>query len=192
MTDAQLEPESLPPLKRKKFGNSFYAIVLGLAVGLSFNYFIIDTYVVPSSSMENTLQVQDYIVSAPLLDNRDSPARGTVIVFNPPTSWGQPDGTVYVKRVIGVGGDTVEWSDGESKLMVNGTAVDESYVKDGEVGNVDFTYIVPEGEVFVMGDNRLNSADSRFHPDDPFVPVSSILGQPKVIVWPLTRIGSIG
>lgn len=191
MTDAQMEPEVLPPLKKKRFGNTFYTVAGGVIVGLLANYFIIDTYVVPSTSMENTLQVQDYLVSVPLLDNQELPSQGAVIVFNPPTSWGQPEGTVYVKRVIGVSGDTVEWSAGESKLQVNGKAVDEPYVKNGEAGDREFSYTVPEGNVFVMGDNRLNSADSRYHPDSPFVPVDRILGQPKILIWPLTRIGAI-
>jgi signal peptidase I len=170
----------------------FIAVVIGSLGALLVNMFLLDTYVVPSTSMNNTLQVKDYMVSVPLLDNREAPDRGSVIVFNPPGSWEQPAGTVFVKRVIGVAGDTVECCSADGKILLNGEPLDEPYLKNGvNDTNLTFSVTVPEGSLFVMGDNRLNSADSRYHADDPFIPVTAVLGQPHVIVWPFTRWGTI-
>jgi signal peptidase I len=177
--------------KKRKIG-FLDTIIFGLAAGIILNLFFVDSYVVPSSSMTNTLQVKDYMVSVPALDNRQAPDRGTVVVFNPPASWGEPAGTVFVKRVIAVGGDTISCCSDDGKLLLNGEELNEDYIKDGVNDvNKEFTYTVPEGQVFVLGDNRLNSADSRYHPNDPFVPVDSILGQPKFVMWPLNRIHAI-
>lgn len=162
--------------------------VIGFTVGILVNLFFVDNYVVPSASMENTLQRGDYMLSAPLLDNATAPERGEVVVFNPPASWGQPEGTVFVKRVIAVGGDTVECCDENGDVLVNGEPIEEPYLKNGaEDLDLEYSYEVPEGSVFVLGDNRLMSADSRYHEDSPFVSVDDVIGQPKVLYWPLNR-----
>ena len=143
--------------------------------------------------------------------------RGNVVVFHDPGTWlgdgfdNPYDTTVghilqfigivpansgkdLVKRVIGVGGDTVECCDNQGRIMVNGKGIDEPYVKDGAgTAQVDFKVLVPEGKVFVMGDNRGNSEDSRFHldQDNGMVPLEDIVGRVALRVWPPDRIGGI-
>jgi signal peptidase I len=182
-------PEELSKVPKKRPISGFTVFVAALIVGIVLNVFFVNSYVVPSTSMTNTLQVGDYMMSAPLLDNAHAPQRGTIIVFNPPKSWGEPDGTVFVKRVIAVGGDHISCCSVDGKVQINGKSIDEPYLKDG-VNNTQktFDYVVPKGELFVMGDNRLNSADSRYHPTDPFVPVNRVLGQPHIRFWPLNRL----
>ena len=98
-----------------------------------------------------------------------------------------------VKRVIGVGGDTVEARD--KKVYVNGTQLSEPYILPGDSpSDVSFRVTVPAGKLWVMGDHRSESADSRFHVTDPgngFVPVADVVGRVFVIVWPLDRIGAL-
>ena len=98
-----------------------------------------------------------------------------------------------VKRVIGVGGDTVEGRDG--KVYVNGTQLDEPYVFPGDrASDVNFRVTVPVGTLWVMGDHRSDSSDSRFHQQDPgkgFVPLSAVVGRAFIIAWPLDRVGTL-
>jgi len=180
--------EELPTVRKKSRISGFTVFVIALIVGIVLNVFFVNSYVVPSASMTNTLQVGDYMLSAPLIDNAHSPTRGTIIVFNPPASWGEPEGTVFVKRVIAVGGDHISCCSADGKVRINGKSIDEPYLKDG-VNDTQktFDYIVPKGKLFVMGDNRKNSADSRYHPTEPFVPVDRVLGQPHIRFWPLNR-----
>jgi signal peptidase I len=181
--------EELSQVQKKRSISGFTFFVIALIVAIVLNVFFVKSYVVPSASMTNTLQIGDYMLSVPLIDNAHAPTRGTIIVFNPPKSWGEPDGTVFVKRVIAIGGDHISCCSVDGKVQVNGKSIDEPYLKDGiNDTKKTFDYIVPKGKLFVMGDNRLNSADSRYHPTDPFVPVSKVLGQPHIRFWPLTRI----
>ena len=119
-------------------------------------------------------------------------ARGQVVVFQPPAS--ATDGKEpFIKRVIGVGGDTVEVRDGQ--VFVNGVALDEPYLFQNAAGVAEPTvagdqsrWVVPEGELFVMGDHRQVSEDSRvFGP----IPVSSVIGRGVVRYWPLSEFGII-
>lgn len=157
------------------------AVVLGVLISVLF----LRTYVVPSASMEETLKIGDYMFSVPLIDNANPPERGDIITFHPPASWGEANGDVFVKRVVAVGGDTVSCCGADGKLVVNGASVDEPYLNYDAPGTLEFNYTVPEGTVFVLGDNRPVSADSRYHPTDPFIPVENVIGQPFVVFWPL-------
>ena len=180
--------------------------------------FVIQIYEIPSGSMERTLRDGDKV--AVTMFDSDNIDRGDVVVFSDPDDWLQvkeptglrgalqkalvsvyllPENTGHhlVKRVIGVGGDHVV-SDGKGTLSVNGVAIKEPYVKDGQIPSLtSFDVTVPQGYVWVMGDNRSNSADSRYHRDDAhggFVPLKNVVGVAKAVFQWLNpgRWGSLG
>lgn len=193
--------------------------VVGTALILSVlvRTFLIQAFYVPSASMENTLQENDRIIVSKVSTQFTGVNRGNVIVFHDPGSWlgeGFPNpydtpvgrvlqaigivpansGNDLVKRVIGVANDTVKCCDTQGQIMVNGVGIKEPYVKDGSVTDqVTFEVLIPEGNVFVMGDNRGNSEDSRFHLDknNGMVSLEEIIGRVAIRIWPLDRIGGI-
>ncbi len=193
--------------------------VVGSALILSVlvRTFLIQAFYVPSESMENTFLKNDRIIVSKVSTKITGVHRGDVVVFHDPGGWlgaGFPDpydtpvgrvlqfvgivpsntGNDLVKRVIGVGNDTIECCDENGNIIVNGEPIDEKYIKDGSTTDqVTFKVLVPKGSVFVMGDNRGNSEDSRFHLDlnNGMVPLEEIVGRVAVRIWPFNRIGGI-
>ncbi|MCH9815606.1 MAG: signal peptidase I [Actinomycetia bacterium] len=196
-------------------------LVLIVAVLLAFfvKTFIVQVFYIPSGSMENTLQVGDRVAVNRFEYRLGEPQRGDVIVFDgvdsfvpasaEPPSEGPvrefvkelgrtvgivpPPDTVFVKRVIGVGGDQVKCCDEAGQITVNGQPISESaYLFPGDApSNTPFDVIVPEGKLWVMGDHRSASADSRAHQGDPgggFVPVDRVLGEAFAVIWPWDQI----
>ncbi|MFJ9886801.1 signal peptidase I [Streptomyces sp. NPDC091287] len=193
-------------------------IGVALVLALLIKTFLVQAFSIPSDSMQNTLQQGDRVLVDKLTPWFGSePERGEVIVFHDPSDWlanvpVDPPNTVQkvlsfvgvmpsaeekdlIKRVIGVGGDTVE-CEGDGPVKVNGTALDEPYVLPGNTPCSDdedggrFKVTVPEGKIWVMGDHRQASADSRYHQDDPnrgMVPVDEVVGRAVVIAWPAGR-----
>ncbi|BBB00472.1 putative signal peptidase I [Actinacidiphila reveromycinica] len=154
------------------------------------SHFVVEPFEVPSSSMENTLRVGDRVLVDKLAYRfGGTPARGDVIVFDGKDSFSTTGGTDYVKRVIGVGGDRVICCDARGRITVNGRALDEDgYLKPGNAPSRDpFDIVVPPGRLWVMGDHRDDSADSRDHLGDPgggTVPVGKVIGRAEWIAWP--------
>jgi signal peptidase I len=149
--------------------------------------FVAQPYKVQGESMERTLEPDQYVLVDKLTPRFDTYKRGDIVVFHPPANWVQEGGEPYIKRVIGVGGDTVELKDGN--VLVNGVQLTEPYVFQ-ENGAVQPTedlagvgrWVVPEGELFLMGDHRGNSADSReFGP----VEIGQVIGRASLRYWPL-------
>ena len=155
--------------------------------------FLLGNNYIPSASMENTLQINDRIFT--LKPGAQNPQRGDIIVFKDDKNWIEStskDNDNLVKRVIGIGGDTVSCCDAEGRVTVNGEPIEEPYVL-GTTSPFP-TQKVPEGSVFALGDNRENSADSRFHvtPDgDQFIANTSIIGKAWVRYWPYDKIGPL-
>lgn len=171
------------------------AVAFGAGVVLVMQPFI-GQYNIPSGSMESTLDIGDVIVVSRMWLHGGHVDRGDIIVFHDPDNWleGRSKSPYLVKRVIGVAGDRVS-GDGMGGLWLNGTRLDEPYVKDGGSGMIRFDVTVRDGYVWVMGDNRDNSADSRRHMDDSNggqVPVSDIVGIADLRYWPLDRVGLLG
>lgn len=199
------------------------ATIVAIALVLSFliKTFLFRAYYIPSGSMENTLEVQDRIFVNLLVPNPIALKRGDVVVFRDTQGWlpaaaPKPTGPGtwlkdaltfvglvpdeseqhLVKRVIGLPGDRVICCDAQGKLTVNGAPLTEPYLYPGaQPSDKTFDVTVPAGKLWVMGDHRNESADSREHqnlPSKGFVSISDVEGQAAVIAWPLNRLGSVG
>ena len=192
-------------------------LIVGVALILSIlvRTFVAQAFYVPSSSMEDTLLVQDRIIVSKLTTQFSGVQRGEIVVFTDPGGWLPPTvpasgaagvvrnglmwigllpsdtGEDLVKRVIGVGGDHIVCCDAKHRITLNGVALDETYLKPGGGGTaqVSFDVVVPEGRFFVMGDNRGDSSDSRFHLDveNGTVPSDNIVGRVVAVIWPMSR-----
>ena len=189
------------------------AIVLSLVI----KTYLAQAFFIPTGSMEETLLVGDRVMVTKLAPGPFDVHRGDIVVFKDPGGWlsepiveddsglGGFAGSVLtyiglrphdagehlIKRVIGVAGDRVECCDAQGRLMVNGVAVDEPYLAAGAMpSEIDFDITVPEGSLWVMGDNRQDSEDSRYHQGNPgggSIPVSEVVGVAFVTLWPVDR-----
>ena len=178
-----------------------YAVIAIAAVVLAFllQAFVVKPYRIPSPSMVPTLDVGDRVLVARFIYHFDKPSRGDIVVFR----WPGDNKTVFIKRIIGVPGDTISLKDG--RVYVNGQELDEPYVaKDNgqtqptdpapmmpgstmsQPWSLNQSYTVPPDSYFVMGDNRTASDDSRVWGP---VPTGNLIGQAFFTYWPPTRIG---
>ncbi|WP_431935101.1 signal peptidase I [Micromonospora sp. RP3T] len=176
-------------------------ILLGVAilVAVLVRAFVLQTFFIPSPSMENTLAIDDRVLVNKLVYDFRSPHRGEVIVFKAPIEWsGNPDGEDFIKRVIGVGGDHVVCCDrtgGQERLVINGKPIDEPFVFPGnKVADQDFDITVPKGRLWVMGDHREASGDSLEHWQqsgeditEATIPEGEVVGRAFTIFWPFDR-----
>jgi signal peptidase I len=191
--------------------------VVAIALVLSFllKTFLFRAFWIPSESMESTLDVNDRIFINLLVPGPFDLQRGDVVVFKDSQGWLAPvekkaagpmdwvgdtlefvglmadDSEQHlVKRVIGLPGDHVTCCDAGGRISINGMPLDETYINPAEVPTPDkFDVIVPEGKVWVMGDNRNHSADSRLHQDanGGFINIEDVEGKAEVIAWPVGR-----
>lgn len=198
-------------------------VTIAIAVGivLLITTFVAKPFSIPSGSMENTLAVGDRVLVNRAIYHVRPVERGDIVVFDGSDSFvpasevpqrnpvagaltwlGQsvglvpPDSTDFIKRVIGVGGDRVTCCDASGRITVNGSPLDEtSYLFPGDApSGQTFDVKVPQGMLWVMGDHRSNSADSRAHMGDPgggFVPTSKVVGRAMVVLWPLSGLATL-
>lgn len=216
---APVETDAAAVAERPRGGPSWLLLAgVALLVMLLVRGFLVQSFYVPSGSMEPTIQPGDRILVNKLADG-DSVRRGDVVVFDGTTSFAAADrsphrddgpvGTLlggaaslvgidlgeqdFVKRVIGLPGDHVVCCAQDGRLTVNGTPVDETYVMRGDdPSDLEFDITVPAGRLWVMGDHRSDSADSRAHLGDPgggTVRLSDVIGRASATYWPLTRLG---
>ncbi len=191
--------------------------VIAIAVMLLVRALVVQTFSVPSGSMQETLEPGDRILVS-RLQRGPSIERGDVVVFDGTDTWGKPagsdtasgprqlltsilaivslsSGADYVKRVVGVPGDHVVCCDVDGRLTINGVAVNEPYLYPGNPPSTTrFDVTVPAGKIWVMGDHRSASADSRSQMGKPgggMVPLDDVVGRAWVRYWPLDRLGSL-
>jgi signal peptidase I len=161
-------------------------VALGIAMALGAKAVLFDTFVVPSSSMEPTLKPGDRIVAEKLSYLLGEPDRGDLVVFESgaPGWEGGPGERYYVKRVLAIAGDDVSCCDKKGRNLVNGSPRTEQYAD----RDANRKVTVPAGHLFVVGDNRGDSYDSRFRGP---VPTDKVVGRVTLRVWPWDRIGRI-
>ncbi|MFI7404806.1 signal peptidase I [Streptomyces sp. NPDC049541] len=168
-------------------GRISLTLLVCLVFLLILNTFVVQPFQIPSGSMENGLRIGDRVLVNKLAYRFGAePRRGDVVVFDGTGYFGNAD---YIKRVVGVGGDHVVCCDREGRIEVNGRSVDEStFLHPGDSpSTVPFTVVVPDGTLFVLGDHRSDSSDSRDHLGSPgggMIPVSDVIGRADWIVWP--------
>jgi signal peptidase I len=210
------------PLQAAAYAVTEVVVVLAAALALSLliKTFLVQAFFIPSGSMEDTLMVGDRVLVSKLTPGPFSLHHGDPIVFKDPGGWLDPrpvtdqgplrnglttaltfvgllpqdSGEHLIKRVIGLPGDTVTCCDAKGRLQVNGVPIDETYVRAGDRPSRDtFAVTVQKDHLWVMGDNRSDSCDSRYHPDSNGgqVPISNVVGKAFVVVWPFARFGGV-
>ncbi len=166
-------------------------VVVAVAIGLAWfiTNFVVKPYEIPSESMEDTIMTGDRVLSERISYLASSPAQGDIVTF---VDVDDPS-RVLIKRVIATAGQQVDLKDGA--VYVDGSKLDEPYT-DGKKSlplagehEISYPYTVPEGCIWVMGDNRTNSSDSRYFGP---VPLSNVTGHAFFRYWPLERIGALG
>lgn len=204
---------------RSFLGELPFLLLVALGLALLLKAFVIQAFFIPSGSMESTLQVGDRVLVNKVVYRVRDIARGDIVVFNGLDSFAPEVVTVeptnpvgrlarrtaaavgfapagerdFIKRVIGVPGDRVKCCDARGRISVNGVPLDEPYLYADDPPSVTtFDVEVPQGRLWVMGDHRSASADSRSHLGDPgggTVPADRVIGRAFVVVWPFGRAG---
>lgn len=193
--------------------------VIALVVSFLIKTFLVQAFWIPSGSMEDTLQVGDRVLVSKIQAGPADIDRGDIVVFEDPNNWlpeiqsvdrgpvlntasnvmefvglaPTGEGNHLIKRVIGTGGDHVVCCDAEGQITVNDQPLQEDYLFPGDVpSDIEFDIVVPPDSVWMMGDHRSNSADSRVHDDGTgavgSVPMDNVVGQAFVLVWPLNHL----
>ena len=195
---------------------------IAILVSFLVKTFLVRSFFIPSASMEQTLMIDDRVIVNELVPRAVAVDHGDIVVFKDPGGWlparppvevtGIQAGTEWVlslfglaspdsndhliKRVIGLPGDTVQCCSADGKIMVNGVPITEPYITipagETRASAIDFNVTVPEGSLFVMGDNRYNSKDSRYNTDKPgggFVGMDNVVGRAFVLSWPMSHWG---
>jgi signal peptidase I len=205
--------------KRSFWRDLLVIVVAALVLTILLKAFVVQVFSIPSGSMENTLLPGDRILVSKIVYRFRPIARGDIVVFSgagswdppaqPPSNWfagilddagnlvgiAGPD-TDYVKRVIGIPGDHVACCNDKGQVTVNGVPLSESsYIYPGAApSQLRFSITVPPGRLWVMGDNRADSDDSRYRGTDPgegTIPESAVVGRAFLIIWPLSRISDL-
>ncbi len=174
----QLPPRSFryKQNKDKEAWEWIQAFIIAVILALLIRFFVFSPFNVSGPSMSSTLQDGDLVIVNKLITRIKPPERGDIIVFH------ATEDKDYIKRVIALPGETI--SAQNNQVRINGESIDEPYIDPGN-HTEDFSPVrVPEGHVFVMGDNRRDSTDSRSSTLGP-VPIDKIVGRADLVFWPL-------
>jgi signal peptidase I len=211
------KPAARRARRKRSFWREFpILVVVALLLAVVIKTYAIQAFFIPSGSMENTLEINDRVLVNKLVYDVRSIHRGDIVVFNGDGSWdpgtaprdtnfvvkfaqgfasmfgfGHP-GDILIKRVIGLPGDKVACCDAQGRVTVNNVPLNEqSYLYPGDApSEIRFNIVVPPGRLWVMGDHRLISDDSRDHLGEPgggTVPENAVIGRAFVIIWPISR-----
>jgi len=159
------------------------SIIIAIVLAFFIRYFIVELYMVEGPSMRPTLVNGERLVVNKFIYRLKQPEKGDIVVFRYPRDPSRD----FIKRVIGVAGDTIEVKDG--KVFLNGQLLNESYILERTRGSYPAATI-PEGHIFVMGDNRNNSEDSRFR-DVGFVSLEMLKGKAVMVFWPFDQMKTL-
>ncbi len=195
---------------------------IAIVVSFVVKTFLLRSFFIPSASMEQTLMIDDRVIVNELVPKVMPVQHGDIVVFKDPGGWlparppvelnalqsgtewvlslfglASPDSNDHlIKRVIGMPGDTVTCCTAEGQVTVNGVAISEPYITipagETRASAIDFNVTVPGNSLFVMGDNRYNSKDSRYNTDTPskgFVGINQVVGRAFVLSWPMNHWG---
>ena len=202
------------------FSEVAMVVVLAMVLSLLIKTFLVQAFFIPSASMETTLLTGDRVLVSKLTPSHFDLHRGDIVVFKDPGGWLDPQvpvddgplrsglrsaltfvgllpqdsGEHLIKRVIGLPGDVVACCDDQGRVTVNGAPVTEPYLYPGDVPSLSrFSVTVPAGRLWVMGDHRSDSKDSRAQQahQGGFVPIDDVVGRAFVVVWPLNRFGGL-
>ncbi len=192
----------------------FVLFCVAIIISIFLRAFVFQPFYIPSSSMENTFKINDTIAVNKISARFGKINRGDIVVFKDPDHWvpkseninsgnwidsimykfdlsDSPDQVYLIKRVIGIEGDVVECKGQGYPITINNKPVQEEYLKEGQASKIPFKVKVPKNRIWVMGDNRNNSGDSRYHQNNGYVgtvSVDSVVGKPFAILWPFSRI----
>lgn len=190
-------------------------VAVTVAMMIAVRAWFFQAYFIPSPSMQHTLNVGDRVLVNKMSYRFGRPQRGQVVVFDGAASFesitarhagfwdhvlgvvgAAPDEDDFIKRVIGLPGDRIRCCDERGRLQINGVSLDEPYLYPGDVASLDpFDVLVPPGRLWVMGDHRSRSADSRSHLGDPgggTVPINRVVGRAVAVLWPPGRLRALG
>ncbi len=191
--DGSLTPRGRQPRIRRAMSRRTRAVLswswvlmAAVVLALLMRTFLVAAFFIPSESMEPELQIGDRLLVSKLSYRIGDPSPGDVVVFRTPDVMREPETAELVKRVVAVGGQTVAATDG--RLIIDGTPLDENYLPTDAYTRDFGPVLVPDDYVFVMGDNRFASQDSRY-----FGPIHSdeIIGRAFARFWPPTRLGGL-
>jgi signal peptidase I len=193
-TNPESSPESTSPQPLlvqlwQKWGENIKILVLALGLAFFIRTFIAEPRYIPSESMLPTLEIGDRLIVEKLSYYTHLPHRGDIVVFEPPPqlqAQGYLVDQAFIKRVIGLPGDTVEVKDG--RVFVDRQLLTEAYIAEPP-NYLMSSIVVPSGQLFVMGDNRNNSNDSHIW---GFLPKANIIGHACFRFWPIEHLGGMG
>ncbi|QPK93762.1 signal peptidase I [Actinomyces sp. zg-332] len=200
--------------KKSSILELLFYVVLAIIISVLIRAFVFQPFYIPSGSMENTLKINDTIAVNKLSTRFSNINRGDIVVFKDPGNWVSsahagassngwfesilykvnlgyaPNDVFLIKRAIAIGGDTVECKGKGHPILVNGVPIKEEYLKESVASSTSFKVKVPKNRIWVMGDNRNNSGDSRYHQDNGYsgtVSVDNIVGKAFAVMWPISR-----